>query len=58
MATQQTAAVERYRRPRGRHPRPRPDIDKKTVEHLPEYLEAREQRQLLLPVVTTIFAGL
>ena len=42
MATQQTTAVERYRRPKGQHPRRRRDIDEKTVEQLPEYLEAHE----------------
>ena len=43
LATQQTTAVERYRRPRGQHPRPRRDVDdKKTAEQLPEYLEAHE----------------
>ena len=42
MANQQTTAVERYRRPRGQHPRRRRDIDEKTVEQLPEYLEALE----------------
>ena len=41
-ATQQTTAVERYRRPKGQHPRSRRDIDEKTVEQLPEYLEAHE----------------
>ena len=40
MATQQTIAVERYRRPRGQHPRPRHDVEKKTVGQLLEYLEA------------------
>ncbi len=42
LATQQTTAVDRYRRPRGQHPRPRRDVEKKTVEQLPEYLEAHE----------------
>ena len=41
-ATQQTTAVERYRRPKGQHPRSRRDIDEKTVEQLPEYLESHE----------------
>ena len=47
MATQQTTAVERYRRPKGQHPRPRRDIDEKTVEQLPEYLEAHETDALI-----------
>ena len=48
MATQQTTAVERYRRPRGQHPRPRRDVDdKKTAEQLPEYLEAHEVDALI-----------
>ena len=47
MATQQTTAVERYRRPRGQHPRPRRDVEEKTVEHLPEYLEAHEVDALI-----------
>ena len=42
LANQKTTAVERYRRPRGQHPRPRRDIDEKTVEQLPEYLEFHE----------------
>ena len=42
MATQQTTAVDLYRRPRGQHPRPRRDVDEKTVEQLPEYLDAHE----------------
>ena len=42
LATQQTTAVDRYRRPRGQHPRPRRDVDEKTVEQLPEYLDAHE----------------
>ena len=47
MATQQTTAVERYRRPRGQHPRPRRDIDEKAVEQLPEYLDAHEVDALI-----------
>ena len=47
MASQQTTAVERYRRPRGQHPRPRRDVDEKTVEQLPEYLEAHEVDALI-----------
>ena len=47
MANQQTTAVDRYRRPRGQHPRPRRDIDEKTVEQLPEYLESHEIDALL-----------
>ena len=42
MASQQTTAVDRYRRPRGQHPRPRRDVDEKTAEQLPEYVEAHE----------------
>ena len=38
MATEQTTAVDRYRRPRGQHPRRRRDIEEKTAEQLPEYL--------------------
>ena len=47
MADQQTTAVERYRRPRGQHPRARRDVDEKTVEQLPEYLEAHEVDALI-----------
>ena len=47
MATQQTAAVERYRRPRGQHPTPRRDIDEKIAEQLPEYLESHEVDALI-----------
>ena len=47
MATQQTTAVERYRRLRGQHPRPRRDVDEKTAEQLPEYLEAHEVGALI-----------
>ena len=42
LADHQTTAVERYRRPRGQHLRPRRDISEKTVEQLPEYVEAHE----------------
>ena len=47
MATQQTTAVERYRRPRGQHPRLPRDVDEKTAEQLPEYLEAHEVDALI-----------
>ena len=47
MATQQTTVVERYRRPRGQHPRLLRDIDEKTAEQLPEYLEAHEVDALI-----------
>ena len=47
MATQQTTAVERYRRPGGQHPRPRRDVDEKTAEQLPEDLEAHEVDALI-----------
>ena len=47
MATQQTTAVDRYRRPRGQHPRLPRDVEEKTVEQLPEYLEAHEVAALI-----------
>ena len=42
MAPEQTTSVERYRRPRGQHPRSRRDAGEKNAEQLPEYLEAHE----------------
>ena len=42
MTTQQTVTIERYRRPRGQHPKPQRDVEEKTAEQLPENLEAHE----------------
>ena len=47
MITQQTAAVERYRRPRGQHPKPRRDPQEKSARQLPEYLEAHQVEALI-----------
>ena len=47
MATQQTTAVERYRRLKGQHPRPRRDAEEKAAEQLPEYLVAHEVEALI-----------
>ena len=47
MTTQQTTAVERYRRPRGQHPKPRRDPQEKSARQLPEYLEAHEVDALI-----------
>ena len=47
LATQQTTAVERYRCPRGQHPRLPRDVDEKTVGQFPEYLEAHEVDALI-----------
>ena len=47
MTTQQTTAVERYRRPRGQHPKPRRDLREKPPRKLPEYLEAHEVDALI-----------
>ena len=47
MATQQTATVERYRRPRGQHRKPRRDQQEQEAEQLPENLEAHEVAALI-----------
>ena len=47
MTTQQTTAVERYRRPRGQHLKPRRDPQEKSARQLPEYLEAHEVDALI-----------
>ena len=47
MTTQQTVTIERYRRPRGQHPKPQRDVEEKTAEQLPEYLEAHEVDALI-----------
>ena len=47
MTTQQTTAVERYRRPKGQHPKPRRDPQEKSARQLPEYLEAHEVDALI-----------
>ena len=47
LTTQQTTAVERYRRPRGQHPKPRRDPQEKSARQLPEYLEAHEVDALI-----------
>ena len=47
LATKQTTSVERYRRPRGQHPRARRGVEEKSAEQLPEYLEAQEVDALI-----------
>ena len=47
MAIQLTTAVERYRRPRGQLPKPRPGPQEKSSDQLPEYLEAHEVDALI-----------
>lgn len=47
MTTQETTAVERCRRARGQHPKPRRDLEEKAVDQLPEYLEAHEVATLI-----------
>ena len=48
LATQQTTAVDRYRRPQGAASQATPRrIDEKTAEQLPEYLEAHEVDALI-----------
>ena len=45
--TTQTATVERYRRPRGQHPKPRTDAGDRPTKTLPEYLEHHEVEALI-----------
>ena len=45
--TTQTATVERYRRPRGQHPKPRTDAGERLTMTLPEYLEHHEVDALI-----------
>ena len=45
--TTQTATVERYRRPRGQHPKPGTDAGERPTKTLPEYLEHHEVEALI-----------
>ena len=45
--TTETVAVDRHRRPRGQHPKPRTDAGEEPTKTLPEYLEHHEVEGLI-----------